>query len=48
MATDDTARVPLLRQSDLPEDYRYLFDEDALGELNLFGAMGHVPRTMQA
>ena len=48
MTTDDTARVPLLRQSDLPEDYRYLLDEDVLGELNLFRAMGHVPRTMQA
>jgi len=47
MTTDD-ARVPLLRQSDLPEEYRYLFDGDALGELNLFGAMGHVPRAMQA
>lgn len=48
MTTDDTARVPLLRQSDLPEEYQYLFDEDVLGELNLFRTMGHVPRTMQA
>ena len=48
MADEAGARVPLLRQSDLPEDYRYLFDEDVLGELNLFGAMAHVPRAMQA
>ena len=48
MADDEGARVPLLRQSDLPEEYQYLFDEDVLGELNLFGAMGHVPRAMQA
>jgi alkylhydroperoxidase family enzyme len=47
MPTDD-ARVPLLTQSDLPEEYRSLFDEDRLGELNLFGSMGHVPRAMQA
>lgn len=42
------ARVPLVNQDDLPEDYRYLFDEDVLGELNLFRSMGHVPRAMQA
>lgn len=48
MVTTDAARVPLLEKSDLPEEYRYLFDEDVLGELNLFGAMGHVPRAMQA
>jgi alkylhydroperoxidase family enzyme len=48
MATTDSARVPLLDRPDLPEDYRYLFDEDVLGELNLFRAMGHVPRAMQA
>ncbi|MFC6940228.1 carboxymuconolactone decarboxylase family protein [Salinirubellus sp. GCM10025818] len=48
METDETARVPLLDQSDLPEEYRYLFDEDVLGKLNLFRAMGHVPRAMQA
>ncbi len=42
------ARVPLLDREGLPEDYRYLLDEDVLGELNLFRAMGHVPRAMQA
>jgi len=46
--TSDDARVPLLTQEDLPDDYRYLFDEDVLGELNLFQSIGHVPRTMQA
>jgi alkylhydroperoxidase family enzyme len=48
MTTTDEARVPLLDRSDLPEEYRYLLDGDVLGELNLFRAMGHVPRTMQA
>ncbi|MFC6838209.1 carboxymuconolactone decarboxylase family protein [Halomarina ordinaria] len=45
---DDDARVPLLTRDALPEEYRYLMDEDVLGELNLFGAMGHAPRAMQA
>ncbi|PSQ21212.1 carboxymuconolactone decarboxylase family protein [Halobacteriales archaeon QS_9_67_17] len=45
---ESAARVPLLDREELPEEYRYLFDEDVLGELNLFRAMGHVPRTMQA
>lgn len=48
MTDGSDARVPLLDREDLPEDYRYLFDEDVLGELNLFRAMGHVPRAMQA
>lgn len=47
MAPDD-ARVPLLRRDDLPADYRYLFETDDLGELNLFGALAHVPRAMKA
>lgn len=47
MASDD-ARVPLLTRDDLPEDYRYLFDTDDLGELDLFGALAHVPRAMRA
>ena len=47
MSRDDP-RVPLLEQADLPEAYRYLFDDDVLGELNLFRAMGHAPRAMQA
>jgi alkylhydroperoxidase family enzyme len=48
MSTDDEARVPLLDRSELPEEYRYLLDEDVFGELNLFRTMGHVPRAMQA
>lgn len=44
----DDARVTLLDRDDLPEEYRYLLDEDVLGELNLFRAMGHAPRAMQA
>lgn len=48
VTTDTDARVPLLDRADLPEEYRYLFDEEVLGELNLFRAMGHVPRAMQA
>ncbi|THE64924.1 carboxymuconolactone decarboxylase family protein [Salinadaptatus halalkaliphilus] len=44
----DSARVPLVTQDELPEDYQYLFDEDVLGELHLFQSMGHVPRAMQA
>ncbi len=44
----DEARVPLLGQTDLPEEYQYLLGEDALGELNLFRAMGHAPQAMQA
>ncbi len=47
MSPDD-ARVPRLTQSDLPEEYRYLFDNEALGDLNLFRTMAHVPRAMQA
>jgi alkylhydroperoxidase family enzyme len=49
MTTDgDGARVPLLDRTDLPEEYRYLLDDDVLGELNLFRAMGHAPRAMRA
>lgn len=48
MARDDSARVPLVTQEELPEDYQYLFGEDVLGEVNLFQAMGHAPRAMQA
>ncbi len=44
----DDARVPLVTQEELPEEYQYLFDEDALGELNLFQSIGHAPRAMQA
>lgn len=46
--SQDDARVPLVTQEELPEEYQYLFDEDVLGELHLFQSMGHVPRVMQA
>ena len=48
MSERDGARVPLLTQGDLPDEYQYLFGEDVLGELHLFQSMGHVPRAMQA
>jgi alkylhydroperoxidase family enzyme len=44
----DGARVPLVDRATLPEEYQYLFDNDDVGELNLFRSMGHVPRAMQA
>lgn len=42
------ARVPLINQEDLPEDYQYLMSEDALGEPNIFRAMGNNPKVMQS
>lgn len=42
------SRVPLVDQSDLPEDYQYLMDEDALGERNIFRAMGNNPPILKS
>lgn len=42
------ARVQLINQEDLPEDYQYLMSEDALGEPNIFRAMGNNPKVMQS
>lgn len=42
------ARVPLVRQADLPEDYQYLLSEDALGERNIFRAMGNNPPVLRS
>lgn len=42
------ARVPLRTQSDLPEEYQYLLSEDALGERNIFGAIGNAPAVLQS
>lgn len=42
------ARVPLLGQSDLPDDYQYLLDEDAMGEINLLCAMANNPEVLQS
>lgn len=41
------ARISLPRQSDLPEEYRYLLSEDALGELELLQAIGSNPPVLQ-
>lgn len=42
------ARVPLLRQEDLPEDYQYLLSEDALGEPNVLRAIANNPPVLQS
>ncbi|WP_227378943.1 carboxymuconolactone decarboxylase family protein [Haladaptatus halobius] len=42
------ARIPLLTQSDLPEEYRYLLSEDAMGEINLLCAMANNPAVLQS
>lgn len=42
------ARVPLLEQADLPEEYRYLLGEDAMGEINLLCAMANNPDVLQS
>jgi 4-carboxymuconolactone decarboxylase len=42
------ARLPLRSKSDLPDEYQYLLDEDALGERNLFRSMGHNPHILQS
>lgn len=42
------ARVPLLDATDLPEEFRYLVSDNAVGELDLFRAMGHAPACMQS
>jgi alkylhydroperoxidase family enzyme len=41
-------RVPLLEQSELPDDYQYLLDEDAMGEINLLCAMANNPDVLQS
>ena len=42
------ARLDLLAQSDLPDDYQYLLSEDAMGEINLLCAMAHNPKALQS
>lgn len=42
------ARVPLRTQSDLPEEYRYLLSEDALGERNVVCAIANAPAVLQS
>lgn len=41
-------RVPRRDRTDLPEAYRYLFTDNAVGELDLFRVMGHAPACMQS
>jgi len=41
------ARVPLLDAEDLPEEYRYLFTENDVGEREIFQAMANAPKQMQ-
>lgn len=41
------ARVPLLDAEDLPEEYRYLFTENDVGEAHIFQAMANAPKQMQ-
>ena len=35
-------------QSELPDDYRYLLSEDAMGEINLLTVMANNPDALQA
>lgn len=42
------ARVPLLDREDLPEKYRHLLSEDALGERNIFRVIGNNPRVLRS
>lgn len=42
------ARVPSVDTADLPEEYRYLFEENELGTLDLFRALGNNPPILQS
>lgn len=42
------ARVPLSDREGLPEEYQYLLAEDALGERNIFRAIGNNPPVLQS
>jgi alkylhydroperoxidase family enzyme len=41
------ARVPLLDAEDLPEEYRYLFTENDVGDAHIFKAMANAPKQFQ-
>lgn len=41
-------RVPYRDREDLPPDYRYLLDEEVLGERNIFRALGNNPPVLQS
>lgn len=42
------SRIPRISRSDLPEEYQYLLNEDALGERNIFTTMGHNPSILKS
>ncbi len=41
------ARVPLLDAEDVPEEYRYLFTENDVGDADIFRGMANAPEQMQ-
>ncbi len=41
------ARVPLLDAEDLPEEYRYLFDQNDVGTADIFRGMANAPTQFQ-
>ncbi|MFB6311147.1 MAG: carboxymuconolactone decarboxylase family protein [Salinirussus sp.] len=41
------ARVPLLDAEDIPEEYRYLFTENDVGEADIFRGMANNPKLLQ-
>lgn len=41
-------RIPAVTQSELPSEYQYLLDEDALGERNIFTTMGNNPAVLKS
>lgn len=42
------SRIPQISQSALPDEYRYLLNEDALGERNIFTTMGNNPAILKS
>ena len=42
------ARVPLLGQSDMSDDYQHLLSEEAMGEINLLCAMANNPSVLRS
>lgn len=42
------SRIPLRDTTELPEEYQYLLADDAMGERNIFRAMGNNPPVLQS
>lgn len=42
------AHVPYVEKEDMPEEYRYLFEENEAGELNVFKAVGNNPAVLRS